>query len=263
MYNKLHFAFNYLKHYLSASNGKGHGTHSPFVFNFITNVLNTKNDHPDYEKVEQLRHRLKQDSSGITVEDLGAGPAGTKKRSIGSIARRSLKSKKFGQLFYRMVREYKPGIILELGTSLGVTTCYFSMANPSARVITMEGAAEIAALARKNFEELGLKNIELVEGNFDNTLENVLSTRSRVDLAFIDGNHRREPTERYFRQLLSKTHNDSIIILDDIHWSPGMETAWKNIIANESVTGSVDLYFIGILFFRQEFREKQNFRIRF
>ena len=86
---------------------------------------------------------------------------------------------------------------------------------------------------------------------------------STVDFAFVDGNHRKEPTERYFSELLTKINNDSILVFDDIHWSSEMEAAWETIKNNVAVTCSIDLFFIGIVFFRKEFREKQHFIIRY
>jgi predicted O-methyltransferase YrrM len=85
---------------------------------------------------------------------------------------------------------------------------------------------------------------------------------STVDFAFIDGNHRKEPTEKYFNELLAKTNNDSILVFDDIHWSREMEAAWDTIKNSPAVTCSIDLFFIGIVFFRKEFKEKQHFKIR-
>ena len=85
-----------------------------------------------------------------------------------------------------------------MGTSLGVTTSYLSLALPGGNVFTLEGASEIANLARKNFETLALENIKLAQGNFDYTLPSVLYHLTSIGLVFIDGNHRREPTENYF-----------------------------------------------------------------
>jgi predicted O-methyltransferase YrrM len=127
----------------------------------------------------------------------------------------------------------------------------------------LEGSAEIANIAKENFKTLELGNIKLIEGSFDNTLPAVLYQLSTVDFAFIDGNHRREPTENYFHWLLVKSNNDSIFIFDDIHWSEEMEKAWNNIKEHAAVRCSIDLFFIGIILFRQEFKEKQHFRIRY
>lgn len=272
MYSSWQLATKYLRYYFTSSNGKGHGTHSPFIFHFITKVLNDKKQYPEYEIVENLRRQLLTDTTVLTIEDFGAGSSISKtnlpigqsnQRSIGSIAKHAAKPKKFGQLLFRMVKAYQPQTILELGTSLGITTSYLSFAKPDAQLITMEGASEVAATARNNFKTLKLQNCTITEGNFDQKLSSVICHLSSIDLAFIDGNHRQEPTERYFLELLPKMQNDSILIFDDIHWSREMEKAWDTIKKHPSVRCTVDLFFIGIVFFRQEFHEKQDFRIRF
>jgi len=265
MYSKGRLLLKCLQYYFTASNSKGHGMHSPFVFEFITKILNDKTVYPAYAKGVALRNQLLNDNRILEIEDFGAGSVVDKKneRSISSIAKNAAKPKKFGQLLFRMVKHYQPATILELGTSLGITTSYFSLAKPDARLVTMEGSKEIADAARQNFQNLELKNIELVEGNFDNTLSSVVRGLLSVDFAFIDGNHRKEPTEKYFKELLAKTNNDSILVFDDIHWSSEMEAAWETIKKDAAVTCSIDLFFIGIVFFRKEFKEKQHFVIRF
>ena len=115
----------------------------------------------------------------------------------------------------------------------------------------------------ENFAKLKLKNIELVKGNFDDTLPTVLSSLPTVDLAFIDGNHRYQPTLNYFEQILVKSNHQSIIILDDIHWSREMEEAWQMIQQHSAVTMTIDLFFIGIVLLRDEFKIKQHFSVRF
>lgn len=265
MYSRWQLTTRYLKYYFTAANGKGHGTHSPFVYSFITRVLNDKTKYEEYEQAEQLRQRLLKDQRIIMVEDFGAGSAMSKsnRRSIASIAANAAKPKKFGQLLFRSVRHYRPSVILELGTSLGITTSYLSMANPGARLLTLEGASSIASVARNNFEQLQLSNAELLEGNFDQALPDALQKLGKIDFAFIDGNHRQEPTERYFSQLLPCAHNDTILVFDDIHWSREMEAAWKSVCGHPAVRCSIDLFFIGLVFFRQEFAEKQHFTIRY
>lgn len=265
MYNKVQLASKYLIYYFTASNGKGHGMHSPFVFEFITKVLNDKTIYPAYSVVENLRQQLLKDQTELSIEDFGAGSVvdKTNQRTIASIAKNAAKPAKFGQLLYRMVRHYQPQTVLELGTSLGITTSYLSLAKPEAKLITMEGASAIAETARQNFKTLKLQNVLVKEGNFDRTLSSVINKLSSVSFVFIDGNHRREPTEKYFNQLLPKTNNDSILIFDDIHWSKEMEQAWETIKQHPSVLCTIDLFFIGIVLFRQAFKEKQHFVIRF
>jgi predicted O-methyltransferase YrrM len=162
-----------------------------------------------------------------------------------------------------MVQYYKPEHVLELGTSLGITTSYLASGNPNAGIFTLEGSIAIADSATKNFQSLELSNIELITGNFDETLAPTIKRFSSVDFAFIDGNHRYKPTINYFNQILSKIHNSSVLIFDDIHWSKEMEQAWEEIKNHSSVTCTIDLFFIGLVIFRSEIKEKQHFIIRF
>jgi predicted O-methyltransferase YrrM len=265
MYSSTQLAFKYFKYRLTALNGKGHGVHSPFVFEFITQVLNDTREFDCFRYIESIREELKNDSAEIDVPDFGAGSRMqlNNKRKISAISRSSLKPKKYSQLLFRIVHFYKPENIIELGTSLGITASYFAFANPAAKIITMEGAPAVAYIAQKNFNRLYLSNIKIVEGNFDETLSSVISQFSTVNFAFIDGNHKNQPTLNYFNQLISVSIQSTILIFDDIHWSAEMEEAWNEIKQHQSVTLTIDLFFIGIVFFRTEQKIKQHFAVRF
>lgn len=265
MYNNFQLAKKYLHYYRTAFNGKGHGMHSPFVFDFILNVLNNKSEYLPPSSIEQIRKKLLSDSSTIEIEDLGAGSRtkASNKRSIAQSAKTSLKPEKYAQLLYRLVKHYEPQTIIELGTSLGVTTSYLALANPRAKVFTVEGSQSVSTIAEANFRELNIKNIQLYKGNFDKILPEILQDISSVGLAYVDGNHRHMPTINYFHQLLARSTNDTILIFDDIHWSEEMEKAWEEIKEHPSVQYTIDIFFLGFVFFKKEFRVKQHFSIRF
>lgn len=265
MYSPLQLGFRYLHYYLTAYNGRGHGMHSPFVFSFITKVLNDDRQFYAYQRIENLRQLLLHDERMLTIEDMGAGSRVKKdnRRKVADIAASSLKPGKFGKLLFRIADHYAPKKILELGTSLGVITAYMASAGKDSQVITLEGASEVAALAAGNFNKLELSNIALVQGNFDDTLGPVLQKNGSFDLVFVNGKHHYETTLSYFRQLLPCLHENSILIFDDIHRSREMEQVWKEITAHEAVTLSIDLFFIGLVFFRKEQKVKQHFPIRF
>ncbi|MEO5783563.1 MAG: class I SAM-dependent methyltransferase, partial [Ginsengibacter sp.] len=166
-------------------------------------------------------------------------------------------------LLFRIVQYYKPHNIVELGTSLGITTAYIASANKTSEVFTLEGAKNIAAIAQQNFEKIGVQNIKQIQGNFDDTLPHLLSQIQKIDLAYVDGNHRKKPTLNYFNQLFEKSNDQFILIFDDIHWSEEMEEAWKEIQQHNDVTLTIDLFFIGLVFFKKDFKAKQHFIIRF
>lgn len=265
MYTRFQLAQKYLHYYLTAANGKGHGIHSPFVFDFIKNILNDKVTYSPYRLIEQKRKVLLKDSGIIEVEDFGAGSSviKTKKRVVSAIAASSLKPKKYAQLLYRMVAYYKPANVLELGTSFGITTAYLAAANQASSVFTCEGSAAIASIAKQNFTDLQLNNVHLTEGDFAKTLSPLLSKLKAINFAFVDGNHRKDPTIDYFNQLLKYTNPASILVFDDIHWSAEMEEAWAVIKEHPSVTLTIDLFFVSIVFLNPDINHKQHFTIRF
>jgi predicted O-methyltransferase YrrM len=265
MYSSFTLAKKYARYYFTAANGKGHGVHSPFVFNFIKFILRDTRLYYCYGPIEQLRSDLLKNNSVIEVEDFGAGSTVIKsnRRIVSAIAKSSLKPKKFAQLLFRMVNYYQPQNVLELGTSLGITSAYLASGNSSAPIYTCEGAKNIAAIAQQNFNLLGLTNTIVLQGDFAKTLPVLTESLKRVDFAFIDGNHRKDPTLQYFEQLLNKVHSKSILVFDDIHWSAEMEAAWESIKQHPAITLSIDLFFIGIVFFDPAFTVKQHFTIRF
>lgn len=265
MYSSFQLAKKYLHYYFTSSNGKGHGVHSPFVFDFIKNVLNDKTTIEGCDKIEEIRRRLLGNKSSIEVKDFGAGSSKikTEKRVVKAIAASSLKKKKYSSLLARITNYYKSQTIIELGTSLGITTSYLATANPAATVYTLEGSKNIAFIAQNNFDKLGLKNINLIEGDFDATLPELLAKMKKIDFAFVDGNHRKEPTLQYFDLLVEKINKQSVFIFDDIHWSKEMETTWKEIQEHPFVTLTIDLFFVGLVFFNNDFKVKQHFVVRF
>ena len=265
MYSKFRLGQKYLNYYLSASSGKGHGIHSPFVYEFIREVLLDDRNFPAYFSVENLRKQLLRDRTRLTLKDYGAGStqAETKCLTVAEIARRAAKPKKYGQLIYRVANHYKPKMMIELGSSLGLSTAYLSLANPASLVYTLEGSELIANYAENNFRKLALSNIRLVTGSFDDTLSGTLKKSGNIELAFIDGNHRENPTLAYFNQLLSHRAENAVFIFDDIHWSPGMERAWSRIKKDPGVLLTVDLFMLGLVFFNKDFKYKQDFTIRF
>jgi predicted O-methyltransferase YrrM len=265
LYNSFQIACKYLHYLLTASNGRGHGTHSPFVYELIRKVLNDKRHFYAYTQVEQLRAALLQDKTMLDIEDFGAGSAykPALQRSVAQIARTAAKSPKYARLLYRLVNHFSCTNIIELGTSLGISTAYMAMANSFAQVISCEGSPAIAETARENMQRLALTNVQVITGPFETSYPQALAQMPVIDLLFIDGNHRRNPTVDYFEKALPKLGDHSIVVFDDIHWSAEMEQAWQDIKSHERVSESIDLFFIGIIFLRKEQKVPQHFTIRY
>ncbi len=262
--NRIRLTVKYLAYLVFSSNRKGHGIHSPFVFDFIIHVLRGQmKDEIQFKKIENWRIELIRSSDFITIEDHGAGSSikAGKSRSISSIAKHSLKSPKYAKVLYRIIAYYKPDSILELGTSFGVTTQYLAIANPAASITTIEGAPEIAKIAQAGFKKNDCQHVRLVQGDFNVELENVIGGMTGKKFFYVDGNHRYEPTIQYFNTIMSVSGKDDIIVFDDIHWSKAMEQAWREIKEDKRVRYTIDLFFMGIIFLKKDFLAKQDFII--
>jgi predicted O-methyltransferase YrrM len=241
-----------------------HGVHSPFVYRLVDEVIYDFHAKSDYAEIEKLRAKLLKDERSITITDLGAGSMLSKnnEKQVRVLAKNALKSPALAQLIYRLAADIKPRNIIELGTCLGITSAYLAKAAPNAQVITIEGCPATANIARENLSSLNIQNIELLTGNFDKILPNLLKNSEELDFVYVDGNHRKDATLNYFEWCLPKLSPNSIMIFDDIYWSKGMKEAWAQIKAHPEVSVSVDLFWIGLIFVRKG-QAKEDFTIRY
>lgn len=206
---------------------------------------------------------LEKNNTEIAVTDFGAGSQlnNSKRRKISDIAKNAAKSRKLGELLFRLCEFAKPEYALEMGTSLGISSLYQYNAAKNAFWVTMEGCPETAKIARKVFTTSKADRIEVVVGDFAKTLAPTLEKFPRLDYAFFDGNHQKQPTIDYFLAALPKATENSLFIFDDIHWSKGMDEAWETIKEHPQVTLTIDLFWIGLVFFRKD-QEKKHFILR-
>jgi predicted O-methyltransferase YrrM len=250
---KVYSIAQFLKYMLFSSHKRGHGVHSPFVFNLVSEVFRKKISSDIIFKIETIRRKQISDHRTIEVKDYGTGSEMKKSnlRKVSEIARCSPVTKKYGKLLAALSAEFGKSSIIEFGTSLGISTMYLAFANPEAIVYTMEGCPAISEIARNNFEETGLKNIRLLTGSFEKLLPDIEDGKIRPGLVFIDGNHRKEPLIEYFNRIVNLSDENTVIILDDIYNSFEMGEAWKEIKKNEKISFTIDIFKMGIAFFRQ------------
>jgi predicted O-methyltransferase YrrM len=175
----------------------------------------------------------------------------TNLRKVADITRYSAIPRKYGILLSNMAEAFGKQFIIEFGTSLGISTMYLATSCPDARVITIEGCSETSSIASANFREAGLKNITLLNGPFDEVLPEIRREKTPPGLVFIDGNHRKEPIISYFNQVAEISDKNSVVIIDDINSSREMAEAWYEIKNHKNVTATVDVFRMGIVFFRE------------
>lgn len=259
--NRIFKYFNLLLKYKSA-----YGIHSPFVFEFYNDVIKDTKHFYVFKEIEGERKILLNNHGKITVEDHGSGSKviNNKERTLSQITGSALSYPYQCRIIFRLIQKYKCANILELGTSLGISTVYMASVSKKSTVFSIEGDESVKMVAQSLFEKRGLENISLIQGTFKDQLAPVLKQigKGNLDFAFIDGHHEEKATINYFNTIIDYCHENSIIMIDDINWSDGMRAAWKTISERPEIKLTIDLYFCGLVFLRKENREKENFKIR-
>ncbi|ARV10724.1 methyltransferase [Winogradskyella sp. PC-19] len=249
----------YIKFLLKSTNQ--HGVHSPFMYDFVTKCLYDKKKYDTYLDLKAYRNGLLNSEKSLEITDFGAGSKllDANKRKVSKMVNISSSSFKDTKLLYRISQYFKFKNTLELGTSLGVGTQALALGNPSNQITTIEGCPNTFRFSEGKFKKLHLSNIICINSDFESAINKLEA--EHFDCIFFDGHHKKDATLEYFNLLLTKAHNDSVFIFDDIYWSKDMTQAWELIISNSKVTASIDCYNFGFIFFRKE-QPKQHFRIR-
>jgi len=264
--NDFYRVWAFIRHFFTSWNTTGEGIHSPYLFELVRFVLRDRNTYYCFADIERRREVLLASEETIDVIDYGSAGSPEGKpitRSVSQIAKTHLERAQVGRVLFRLVnwlgeKEKRPLEILELGTSLGVTTAYLAAADSRNKVTTLEGSTAVLRIAQDVWKTLKMENITWKAGNIDDTLYEY--TRA-LDVAYVDANHTYEATMRYVNYLLPLLPVKGIIVLDDIHYSEQMERAWNELKADPRVTTSMDLYHVGILFVDPHYL-KRHYTIR-
>ncbi len=263
--------WSWVKFQLTAWNTGGEGVHSPYLFEWVRMVMSDRHRYYSWDLIEDCRRKMLEDTRELHYVDYGSGSRGVKGREsvrrVCDVARSSLTNRRYAEMLSRLVnwlggqqRTRDAGLkIIELGTSLGITTSYLATVDRRDRVTTYEGCEAVASLARCNWESLGLTNIDCVVGEID--VDVLGADKSLFDIAFVDASHTYASTRAFFNMLVGRVHEKSVIIIDDIHYSTEMERAWLEICADERVTSTMDLYQMGLVFFDRRYW-RRNYKMR-
>lgn len=221
--------------------------HPPFAFALCESAFRHRTG---LAEIEAERAKLARNSSPLVASDAGAGSRRKGKNSgatVSQIARTSLKRKRHAAALAAWAQTTNAQEILELGTCLGVTTAYLAWGD-GVRVTTLEGNADRMGVAEEVWRSLGKSSqIDPITGTFDDILPGLLADRTKPwDLIFIDGHHHGPALLRYVELLLPHLSREGLLVCDDVHWSPDMETAWATIRQDEAWTMTLDVFEMGV-----------------
>lgn len=235
----------YIKYRLKA---KGiQSLHSPFMFEFYKNFKKNKKSTIPNELLAIFKE-IRQDEHVIDAAGFGAGSRkkGTVLK-VKDIAGRAGMQKRELPLIQTICSLYDSPVIVELGTNIGIGTAALSHYSQSGTIFTFEGNEGLLEYAKSFHKRHDFRNIHYVQGDIHETLASNLSDLE-IDIAYIDADHTYEATVSFYKFLRSRMKSKALMVFDDIYWSEGMTRAWNEIIQDESVQVSVDMFDKGLIF---------------
>jgi predicted O-methyltransferase YrrM len=235
-----------------------HSLQNPFAFDTYRNLIAYHRMHRNGNPfLENIRSKLSHNSRMLTVNDQGAGSSYTKnrRRSIASICKVACSSKSYNLLYQFLLSQSPGNVVVELGTCLGINTGYLA-AKAKGTVYTFEADPTLLEIAKDNLSMY--KNVRFVFGNIRNTLPQFLNEHSHIDYIQVDAHHTYDATLCYCKMIWPYLHENSVVIIGDIHWSVEMKTAWNEIKKFPGVCSSMDFFECGVLFFKYGIQEEHH-----
>jgi len=246
-----------INHLLKAQRGSGHGIHSPYLYRFVTVVLNTSWPFYAFDEIESFREAAEEadEQANLSPRKPSFWPLRQKWRT-------SHKTEKAANRdIFRIVQDLQPETMLEIGTTNGISTLYMAKACPSARCLCIPEESKNRDRAAETFDKYGLNTIELHQKTDVQLICEDTAMVNRIDLVVFSATAQQSKRLEEFKYCLKKAHANSIFIVRQIHQTPENEKTWKILRQQPEVVVSIDLYEIGILLFRPELIKK-HYRIR-
>ena len=197
--------------------------------------------------VDVLRRRLRQSDETVEVVDYGAGTQGGTRppvRGVAEVYRRAATGPAWGRFLFGLARGLRPRRVLELGTNLGVGAAHLAAAlalndadgprgGAPGRLVTLEGAPALAALAGEHLRGLGHGvgaggRVEVVVGPFAETLPGVAAS-GPFDVVFVDGHHEPQAALGYLGTLAGALAPGAVVVLDDVEPGRPVRRAWRHL----------------------------------
>lgn len=239
---------------------KGHGVHSPFVFNLITKVIDERATFYSEEDIELTRKKISHIDESVLLPSIHGN--GNETLTLYEALKKKAIKPKNGALLIRMANYFKPRNILQVGESCGFSTLYLAAFSSDVQVIVLEEHPGRASLCRTVFEKHKAKNIELHEGTYSQTLPATLQEMGKLDFIYLDFLNSLELNIYVIEQCLPYLHDESVLIVAGIKSSKEKKEFWKNLCFRPEVSVTVDVFEFGFAFFNKKLH-KRNYIVSF
>ena len=219
---------SYLKYLLQRKSE--YGIHSPFVYDFMCKVLNDSGSNRDYDTIYRVARLL------------------DKRKYI------HYNLRKQSRLLYRMVRYFEPDSVVSFGRLTALNTTALALGHLQTKIYLEQSDDFLETL-----NSMGIVNVNLIQpAEFDSEHFRRLNT----GFVFFSRASFEDDTWDYLVDCLNYKTADSVFVFEGIHHNKAMEDAWEEIKGNEDVSVTLDLYCIGMVFFREGI-EKQDLVLKY
>ena len=234
--------YPYLKYYWAGLTK--YKVHSPFVFEFLTEVFEDERNYHFFGVIENYRRNLLGTGDKILLDNQPI--------TINKIAKSQEINANLGKVLFKTVHKYKPNNLFEIGTSLGISTLYQATPNSKAKVLTLESEETLAKATQQFFKRLGTKNIALLSGSINKNLPEALTKLKKVEQVFFNGFWGKKESLAYFEACLKYASPNTVFVFRSPYQSEESIEFWEAIKQNKQVRLSIDIYHLGFLFLRAE-----------
>lgn len=227
---------------------KGHGIHSPFVFELVTNVIEQPYPYYGYRDIDLIRLHLRLHDQAITWQG--------KQSSIRRYLHKQAISQKEGELLFRLTNHYKSRSILAVGSSMGLTPLYLTGYAGDLKCIVLESETDVATIASRNIEKKTNSPLRVIQGDYQTTLQEALQQFEQIDCIYLCKELRVEELDNIYHECSPFFHEESILIISGIHSSSAKKNYWEQLCNDPKITVSVDLYKLGLIFFQPKLHKR-------
>lgn len=227
---------------------KGHGVHSPFVFDLITHVIEQPLHYYHYKEMDLVRLHLQLNVQPIIYQG--------KPCAVQSYLRKYGVSRKEGELLFRLANHYKPHSILTMGSSMGLLPLYLTGYSSKACCITLEKNDEIALVAQEALKKRENRQIRIYPGLYEQSLPDALQELGEIDFLHISKALTTKELDALYHQCIPHMHDETIVMIGGIRDTSDKQKYWQQRCKDSQITTSVDLYRSGLIFFRPQLHKR-------
>ena len=196
---------------------KGHGVHSPFVFNLINKVIEEKTP---YYKYADIKYHL--DNSGYT----------------------KYKITKYDHLSFKLANYFEAKNILEIGMDKGINTLHLTAPHSDISCTCVNSKSADTAIAKCILDQWQ-RNVKLIDES------EMAVIAEQMDCIYINLNEYKKLTDDNITFLKSISSDNTFIIVKGIRTNKQSKLLWKKISEMEGRTAVLDLFNLGIVFFNK------------